>query len=176
MYALGHNSEQVGSTKQKGGKAVPRLALDDRGAMLLDTEREGGKIATSWRSAERTSLVGEAWVSYLAGLHSNGQSAELTSLASCLVRNRYGRSESQGALRRGAASSAHGCRPCATCAATNRRSLPSRCCSGRRWRGKKAHSVEMPSEEKQGLSLDGKRYNATTRQRDSSKTANGYVL
>ena len=47
MYALGHNSELVGSTKQKGEKAVPRLALDARGAMLLDTEREGGKIATS---------------------------------------------------------------------------------------------------------------------------------
>ena len=37
-----------------------------------------------------------------------------------------------------------GCRPSATCAATNRRPLPSRCCSGRRWRGKRTHSVEMP--------------------------------
>ena len=43
-----------------------------------------------------------------------------------------------------------GCSPCATCAAPNRRPLPSRCCSGRRWRGKRTHSVEMPSEEKQG--------------------------
>ena len=35
-----------------------------------------------------------------------------------------------------------GCRPCATCAATNRRPLPSHCCSGRRWRGKRTHSVD----------------------------------
>ena len=38
-----------------------------------------------------------------------------------------------------------GCRPCTTCAAANRRPLPSRCCSGRRWRGKRTQSVEMPS-------------------------------
>ena len=37
-----------------------------------------------------------------------------------------------------------GCRPCAKCAATNRRPLPSRCCTCRRWRGKRTHSVEMP--------------------------------
>ena len=44
-----------------------------------------------------------------------------------------------------------GCRPCATCAATSRRPLPSRCCSGRRWRGKRTHSVEMPSKENRGV-------------------------
>ena len=44
-----------------------------------------------------------------------------------------------------------GCRPCATCEATNSRLLPSRCCSGRRWRGKRTHSVEMPSEENRGV-------------------------
>ena len=43
-----------------------------------------------------------------------------------------------------------GCRPWATCAATNRRPLPSRCCSARRWKGKRTHSVAMTSEEKQG--------------------------
>ena len=35
-----------------------------------------------------------------------------------------------------------GCRPSVTCAATNRRPLPSHCCSGRRWRGKRTHSVD----------------------------------
>ena len=48
-----------------------------------------------------------------------------------------------------------GCRPCATCATTNRRPLPSRCCSGRRWRGKRTHSVEMPSEENNGVDSMG---------------------
>ena len=48
-----------------------------------------------------------------------------------------------------------GCRPCATCAATNRRPLPSRCCKGRRWRGKRTHSVEMPSEENRGVNSMG---------------------
>ena len=62
-----------------------------------------------------------------------------------------------------------GCRPSATCAATNKRPLPSHCCSGRCWSGKRTHSVEMPSEERQ---FDyGKRYNATKLRRDSSKTA-----
>ena len=43
------------------------------------------------------------------------------------------------------------CRPCGTCAATNRRPLPSHCYSGRRWRGKRTHSAEMPSEENRGV-------------------------
>ena len=64
-----------------------------------------------------------------------------------------------------------GCRPYSTLAATNRKPLPCCCCSGRRWRGKRTHSVEMPSEEKQGRRLDGKRPDATKRRRDSSKTA-----
>ena len=42
-------------------------------------------------------------------------------------------------------------RPSVTCAATYRRPLPSRCCSGRRWRGKRTHSVEMPSEKSRGV-------------------------
>ena len=64
-----------------------------------------------------------------------------------------------------------GCRPCAKCVATNRRSLPSHCCSGRRWRGKRTHSGEVRSEERPGRWLDGKRCNATTRRRNSSKTS-----
>ena len=44
-----------------------------------------------------------------------------------------------------------GCLPCATCAATNRRPLPSHCCSGRRWRGKRTHSVEMPPRKDRGV-------------------------
>ena len=34
MPALGHNSELVGSTKEKGAETVPRLALAARGAVL----------------------------------------------------------------------------------------------------------------------------------------------
>ena len=48
-----------------------------------------------------------------------------------------------------------GCRPCTTCAAANRRPLPSRCCSGRRWRGKRTHSLEMPSEKNRGVNSMG---------------------
>ena len=36
-------------------------------------------------------------------------------------------------------------------AATNRRPLPSRCCKGHRWRGKRTHHEEMPSEESSGV-------------------------
>ena len=53
-----------------------------------------------------------------------------------------------------------GCRPCVTCAATNKRTLLSPCCSGRCWRGKRTRFVEMPSEESRGR-LDGKLCNAT---------------
>ena len=74
--------------------------------MLLDTEREAGKRVICWRSAERTSLVSEAWVGSFAGLYSNRQSAGPTRLAACLVRTRFGRPESRGALLRGAAFSA----------------------------------------------------------------------
>ena len=48
-----------------------------------------------------------------------------------------------------------GCRPCATCAATNRRPLPSRGCSGRRWRVKRTHCVEMRSEKNRGVDSMG---------------------
>ena len=35
MPALGHNSELVGRTKNKGAETVPRLELTARGAVLL---------------------------------------------------------------------------------------------------------------------------------------------
>ena len=43
-----------------------------------------------------------------------------------------------------------GCRLRATCAVTNRRPLPSHCYSGRRRRGNRTQSGEMPPERKQG--------------------------
>ena len=42
-----------------------------RGEMLLDAEREAGKITACWRSAERASLVCDAWVGSFAGLYFN---------------------------------------------------------------------------------------------------------
>ena len=111
MHVLGHNSRPAGSTTsrpagstKKEAEGVPKLALVARGGMLLDAERTAGKIATCCRIAERTSLVGKAWVGSLAGLHSNRQSAGPTSLASSLVRTSSGRPESRGALPRSAAS------------------------------------------------------------------------
>ena len=68
-----------------------------------------------------------------------------------------------------------GCRSCATCAATNRRPLPSHYCGGHHWRGKRTHSVDMPSEERQGRWLDGKRCNATKGRRDRARLKNGRV-
>ena len=119
-------------------------------------EHEAGKWTTSWRDSERTCLVVEAWVGSSAGLCFNRQSAGPTSLTSRLVRTRFGRPDSRGAKLRGAASSARSSRLPSIChAATNRRPLPSRCCSGRRWRGKRTHSVEMPSEENRGVDSMG---------------------
>ena len=46
MYAPVHKCELVGSTLNKDGEAVPRLALAARGVMLLNAERAAGKIAT----------------------------------------------------------------------------------------------------------------------------------
>ena len=48
-----------------------------------------------------------------------------------------------------------GCRPCTTCAATNRRPLQSRCCSGRSWGEKKTLSVEVLSEENRSVDWMG---------------------
>ena len=87
-------------------EAVPRLALAACRAVLVNAEREAGKFATCWRSAERTSLAVEAWVGSSAELRGNRQSAGAASLASCLGRTRSGRPESRGALLRGVASSA----------------------------------------------------------------------
>ena len=67
----------------------------------------GWQNTACWRSAERTSLVCDAWVSSFAGLYSNRQRAGPASLTSCLVRTRFGRTESRRAKLRGAASSAH---------------------------------------------------------------------
>ena len=55
------------------------------------------------------------------------------------------------------------CRPCGTCAATNRRPLPSHCYKGRR--GKRTHSVEMPSEENRGVT----RWEAMQRDKTSDR-------
>ena len=116
MHALEHNSGLAGSTK-KGTKAVtvPRLALAAPGAILVNAGGEAGKFTTRWRSAERTSLVVEAWVSSSAGLRGNRQSAGPTRLASCLGRIRSDRPESRAASLRGAASSARSPRLSSKC-------------------------------------------------------------
>ena len=114
MHALGRNSGLAGSTK-KGTEAAPGLVLAARGAMLVNAGREAGKFAACWRSAERTSLVVEAWVGSSARLRGNRQSAGPTSLASCLGITHSCRSESRGALLRGAASSARSPRLSSMC-------------------------------------------------------------
>ena len=114
MHALEHNSGLAGSTK-KGTKAVPRLALAAPGAILVNAGGEAGKFTTCWRSAERTRLVVEAWVSSSAGLRGNRQSAGPTRLASCLGRIRSDRPESRAASLRGAASSARSPRLSSKC-------------------------------------------------------------
>ena len=48
-----------------------------------NTGLEAGKCSTCWRSAERTSLVVEAWVGSSAELRSNWQRAGPANLASC---------------------------------------------------------------------------------------------
>ena len=76
-----------------------------------------------------------------------------TSLTSCLGRTRsavLSLEEWRSEVKR-LRHEVQGCRPCATCVVTNRRPLPSHYRSGRRWRGKRIHSVEMPSEENRGV-------------------------
>ena len=105
----------------QGAVAVPRLALAARGVMLVNAEREAGKLAASWWSAERTSLAVEVCVGSSAELRDNWQNAGQTSLASCLGRTRsavLSREERRFEVRR-LVHHVQGCRPCATCAATN---------------------------------------------------------
>ena len=87
----------------------------------------------------------------------NWRSAGPPSLASCLRRTRsavLSLEERRTEVRR-LLHNFLGYRPCATGVVTNRRPLASHCGSGRRWRGKTTHSVEMPSEERQGYGSMG---------------------
>ena len=169
MHALGHNSGVAG-TKTKITEALLRLALATRGAVLVNAERETGNFATCWRSAERISFS-RLGSSPLRGCVATGGVRDKQAwhpvsgvLVQAVLSREERRSEVQSLLHE-----VQGCRPTATYATTNRRPLPSRCCSGPRWNGKMNHSVEMPSEERQGCWLDGKQCNATTCRRDSTK-------
>ena len=147
VHALENNSGLAGSAKN-GTDTVPRLALAARGAMLVNAGREAGKFATCWRSAERTSLVVEAWVGSFAGLRAGPRS-----LAYSLGRTRSGRPETGGSLLQGALYSARSPRLSSMYhkrGDQHRRPLPFHFCSGCRWRGKRTHSVEMPYEQRQG--------------------------
>ena len=132
----------------------------DRGLRLLLAERccemRSARLAKSQHAGLARSE--HVWLMRLGsllcgGLQRNGQRARPASLTSRLGRTRIGRPESLGAKLRGAAflHVVQSCRPCATCAAMNRRPLPSRCYSGCRRSGKRTHSVEMPFEENRGV-------------------------
>ena len=58
--AVAYPAELWASPEMQGTEAIPRLALAARGAMLVNAEREAGKFATTWYSAERTGLAIEA--------------------------------------------------------------------------------------------------------------------
>ena len=171
MYARGHVSGLAGSIKKKA-KAVPRLALAARGAML---GMQGARPANVQHAGATRSE--QVWLVRLGSAPSPGciatgrvrdqQAWPLVSYV--LVLAVLSREEQCSEVQR-LLHVVQGCSPCATCAAPNRRPLPSRCCSGRRWRGKRTHSVGMPSEERQGRWRGGKRCNATKRRRDSIKT------
>ena len=172
MHALGHNSRRARSTK-KGTEAVPRLALAARRAVLRNA---GARPANVQHAGEPRSE--QVWLvrlghAPLRGCVATGGVRDLQAwplvsdvLGPAVLSREEHCSEVQCRLH-----VVQGCRLSATCAATNRSPLPSRYCSGRPLRGKRTHSVEMPSEERQGRRLDGKRYNATKRRRDSSMTA-----
>ena len=155
------------------------LVLAARGAVQVNAEREAGNFATCWLSAERTSLVVEAWV---------GSSAEL-----CANWRRTGLPEgltgvlAQGILLPksillGAASSAgcvpsdqtiwnckeqnskmkylpredQGCRPCVGRTVTPRRPLLSHCCWGHRREGIVPHRLSCCPEQARGDSRKNK--------------------
>ena len=119
------------SPKKESTGVVARLSLDARGAVLAN-------FATCWRSAERTSLAVKASGSAsLQGCVATGgvwdQQAWLL-VSGVLVQAILSREERRSDMQR-LLHEAQGCRPCATCAATNRRRRPSHCCSGRHRRG-----------------------------------------
>jgi len=86
-----------------------------------------------------------AWISSSAELQRNRQRAQAGPLVSCVLGFAVLSREEQSSEVQCLLHVGQNCCPYATCAATNRRPLPSRCCKGRRWRGKRTLSVEMPS-------------------------------
>ena len=151
MYARGHMSVLAGSTKKRTN-AVPRPALAARRAMLGNAGREAGKCTACWRSAERTSLLVRRGSAPLRGCVATGGLRDARAwplvsdvLVPAVLSREEHCSDVQCLLH-----VVQGFCPSATCAATNKRPLPSHCCSSRRWRGKRTHSVETPSEERQG--------------------------
>ena len=153
MPALGHNAKPVGSTKKMVLKWYRglRLLLAERCCEMRSARRAKSQHAGLARSEQVWLLrLGSA---PLRGCSATGRGLRPPSLTSRLVRTRIGRPKSRGASSevQRLLHVVQSCGPCATCAATNKRPLPSRCCSGRRWRGKRTHSVEMPSEENRGV-------------------------
>ena len=78
-------------------------------------------------------------------------------MTSRLVRTRFGRHESRAAKLRGTASSSRSPRlrlpSMCHVRGDQHEAQPSRCCSGRRWRGKKTHTVEVLFEENRGVAM-----------------------
>ena len=151
MHALGHNSRRARSTK-KGTEAVPRLALAARRAVLRNAGARPANVQHASEARREQVWLVRLGYAPLRGCVATGGVRDLEAwplVSDVLVPAVLGRwercSEVQCLLH-----VVQCCRLRATCAATNRRPLPSRGGSGRRRRGEKTHSVDMPSEERQG--------------------------
>ena len=107
-----------------------------------------------------------------------GQDQQAWPLVSCVLGSAVLSREEQSSEVQRLLHVVQSCRQCDACSATNRRPLPARCCSGRRWRGKRTHSVGMPSEENRGVTRwEGmQRYRTSERFKPDCKMAKSISL
>ena len=147
-----------------------------RGVRLLRAERccemRSARLAKSQDAGLARSE--QVWLMRLGsllcgGLQRNGQRARPASLTSRLGRTRIGRPESLGAKFRGAASSARSPKLPSMCHVRADQQEAPAC--GRRWRGKRTHSVEMPSEENRGVTRWEEMQRYQNVEREASQTA-----
>ena len=149
------------------------LVLAARGAVQVNDEREAGNFATCWLSAERTSLVVEAWVGSSAELCVNWRRAGLpegltgvlaqgtllpksilldaASSARCVPSDQtILNSKEQNSKMKYLLREDQGCRPCVARTVTPRRPLLSHCCWGHCREGVVPHRLSCRPERARG--------------------------
>ena len=149
MYALGHKCELVGSAKKRWRRGTEACT----GCSRSDAVKCG---ACGWQNCDGACSE-QVWLVRLGSAPSRGciatgkvRDQQAWPLVSCVLALAARSREEHCTEVQCLLHVVQGCRTCATCAATDRRPLLSCRCSGHRWRGKRTHSLEMLSEERQG--------------------------